>query len=57
MDAGALQRFALLLMLFGGVLELSAAVQESWGGLFDLGIPIMFLALFVGTFGTVLGLR
>ncbi|MFB6196760.1 MAG: hypothetical protein ABEI52_00615 [Halobacteriaceae archaeon] len=43
-----LQRTALLLVAFGGFLELSGAIRNNWGGLYGVGNEIMLLGLLLG---------
>lgn len=51
MDGAAIQRFALLLVLFGGVLEISTAAEGVSEGIWALGIPLRTLGLVIGFFG------
>jgi len=49
MNGSELNRFAILLMLFGGFLQLTGAIN-GYGGIPSYGIHIMFLALVLGLF-------
>ena len=47
----ALQRFALLLVTFGGFLELIGGVRGDYTGLPAYGGPVLILGLLVGLIG------
>ena len=51
MDPAHVQRFALLLMAFGATLELSAVVRHTADPARELGYPLMWVALLLGTVG------
>lgn len=56
MEPADVQRFALLLMVFGAALELSAVLRRTAGlgdGLRELGYPAMWVALLLGAVGLV----
>ena len=50
MDGAAIQRFALLLVLFGGVLETSAAAEGVSEGIWEPGILLTTLGFVIGFF-------
>lgn len=47
----AIQRFALLLVTFGGFLEVVGGVRGDYTGLPSLGIPVMLLGVAIGVVG------
>ena len=51
MDSPDVQRFALLLMLFGATLELSDAVRRTADPARHLGYPLLWIALLLGLVG------
>ncbi len=51
MDSPDVQRFALLLMLFGATLELSDAVRRTADPARELGYPLLWVALLLGAVG------
>ena len=51
MNPANVQRFALLLMLFGATLELSDAVRRTADPARHLGYPLLWIALLVGVVG------
>ena len=57
MTGPALQRLGILLILFGGFLELSGGVRGDYAGLPRYGVPIMVLGLLVGLVGAGIVLR
>lgn len=53
MNGASVQRFAILLVLFGGILHLTGAVENNYLGLPSYGMPIVFLALLLGVIGLI----
>jgi len=55
MVGAAIQRFAILLALIGGVLHLSGVIQNDlWGAPPGYGMGIVWLSIIVGIIGTVI---
>jgi hypothetical protein len=43
------QRFSILLMLFGGFMEISGLLSYGFGGIHKYGQPMMAIAIILGT--------
>ncbi|WP_135305205.1 hypothetical protein [Haloarcula amylovorans] len=54
MKGPAMQRLSILLMLFGGFLEMAGGLRGNYAGLPAYGLPIMVVALLVGGLGLFL---
>lgn len=55
MNDAAIQRFALLIVVFGGFIDLSGRVQGDYSGLPSYGTPLMILGLLIGILGLYFG--
>lgn len=55
MKGPSIQRLALLLVIFGGFLEITGAVSGDYSGLPTFGGPLMLLGFFIGIIGFLIG--
>lgn len=57
MSGAAIQRFAILLALIGGILHLEGVIINNFWGAPGYGMGIIWLSVLVGVIGTVIDIR
>jgi len=54
MNAAAIQRFAILLTLVGGILHIEGVIQSNFYGLPSYGMPLISLSVLLGIAGVTI---